>query len=57
MRFLAVIVPMRKGDSDPTITPLGHLAIRVRFRGKTTSVSFDDAAQADIVVDTAAIRP
>jgi len=50
MSFLAVIVPYREGEEAPTITPLGDDAVRVSLRGKESTVSFGELAEADIVV-------
>ncbi len=56
--FLSVIAPYREGvDQRPVIArvPGTDRAVSVTFAGKATTVSFDPAVDADIVVDTAAI--
>jgi hypothetical protein len=56
MQFLAVIVPMHKDDVEPRIDPVGDQAVRVAFRGRTTSVSFSTSTKADLIVDSASLK-
>ncbi|NOZ19735.1 MAG: DUF4962 domain-containing protein [Planctomycetes bacterium] len=51
MNFLAVIVPFRDGEEAPTITRLSNKAVKVVFRGKENTLSFDKEQTGDIVVD------
>lgn len=55
--FVAAIVPFKQGQEAPTITASRETDKRmeVTLASKTTSVSFDRAVSADIVVDTEAI--
>jgi hypothetical protein len=54
MNFLAAIVPYRDGEDPPAITRISDKAVKVAFRGKEKTVSFDKEQPADIVVDITA---
>ena len=56
MQFLAVIAPFREGEREPRMKPAGASGVRVQFRDQETVIAFDKDTQADIVVDTTAIR-
>ena len=55
MRFLAVIVPYLAEHEPPQVEPLDDTTVRVTFMGKTDVVAFAPRADADVVVDAAAI--
>ena len=50
--FLAVITPYLENDTEPSIKRHGNAGVEIRFRGKTTRISFDRDIQADITIRT-----
>jgi len=55
MKFLAVIVPFRRGQTPPAITRVSDVAVRVTFGGRKKVISFRRDVKADIVVDVGAV--
>jgi len=55
MEFLAVVVPCREDDAEPKISPAGERGVAVEFRGRRTTIAFEQDTQADIAIDARAI--
>ena len=50
MQFLAAVVPVRKGEDEPSIK-----TVRVAFRGTERRIAFGQDEEADISIDVAAV--